>query len=130
MDPRDRVSTLLAADIARLVRETPDPHQSIGQLILDLEGSVVDLRREAVAGVVRRKRIEQRLGLETHTAASRRALEAELAREGRHVIELLRTQIEIEERAQALRREREALAPRQPGAMPAPLPDERTGRAH
>jgi hypothetical protein len=115
MDPRDRVSTL-AADIARLVRETPDPHHSLGQLILALEGSIVELRREAVAGVVRRKRIEQRLGLETHSAASRRALEAELAREGRHVIELLQTQIET--RALSLRRERDAMSASPDGRMP------------
>jgi phage shock protein A len=129
MDPRNRVLRLLTADIARLVSETPEPQAHLDQLVRNLEGAIADLRREAVAALVRKQRLEQRLARETQTAASRRGLEVAAAREGRRVLELLRVQMAVEDRAQALRRETEAIAGRQRAAEPS-WPEHRTWVAH
>ena len=129
MDPRNRVLRLLTADIARLVSETPRPQAHLDQLIRNLERAIADLRREAVAALVRKQRLEQRLGEDKHTPASRRGLEVAAAREGRRVLELLRVQMAVEDRAAALRREMEAIAGRQRVAAPS-WPEQRTWIAH
>jgi len=110
MDPRNRVLRLLTADIARLIHEAPNPQACLEQLVLDWEGAIVELRREAVAGLVRQKRLEQELAEETQTPAARRELEAAAACERRRVLELLQVQVLVEDRARALRCATESLA--------------------
>jgi hypothetical protein len=100
MDPRNKVSRLLTADIARLVTRPPVSQARLDQLAETLEVAVAALRREAVAALVRRQRIERELGPEGEAAA---------ALERRRALEMLRAQVVIEERARELRRDTEVL---------------------
>lgn len=101
MDPRNKVSRLLTADIARLVTRPPASQARLDQIAGTLEVVVAALRREAVAALVRRQRLERELGPQGEAAA---------ALEGRRALEMLRAQVVIEERARALRLDTEALA--------------------
>ena len=74
----DRVLDLMTSDIDHLLDRADDPERAIGQLIGDMEESIVDLRRETVTAVARQNRIRKQL-FAAEEAASRIECEATMA---------------------------------------------------
>jgi phage shock protein A len=74
----DRVSQLMTSDIDLLLDGAGDPEHAIGQLIGDMEASIVDLRRVTVNAVARQNRLRKQL-FAAEGAASRIECEATMA---------------------------------------------------
>lgn len=74
----DRVSQLMTSDIDHLLDGAGDPEHAIGQLIGDMEASIVDLRRVTVTAVARQNRLRKQL-FAAEGAASRIECEATMA---------------------------------------------------
>jgi phage shock protein A len=68
----------MTSDINYLLDRADDPERAIGQLIGDMEESIVDLRRETVTAVARQNRIRKQL-FAAEEAASRIECEATMA---------------------------------------------------
>jgi len=73
----DRVFQLMTSDI-NLLDRADDPERAIGQLIGDMEESIVDLRRETVTAVARQNRLRKQL-FAAEEVASRIECEATMA---------------------------------------------------
>jgi len=74
----DGVSQLMTSDIDLLLDGAGDPEHAIGQLIGDMEASIVDLRRVTVNAVARQNRLRKQL-FAAEGAASRIECEATMA---------------------------------------------------
>ena len=57
----ERISKLISANINHLLDQAEDPELMVKQMIRDMEGSIIELRRETVRGVARVKQIEQQM---------------------------------------------------------------------
>ncbi|MCA9436937.1 MAG: PspA/IM30 family protein, partial [Candidatus Omnitrophica bacterium] len=57
----ERISRLISANINHLLDQAEDPELMVKQMIRDMEGSIVELRRETVRGVARVKQIEKQI---------------------------------------------------------------------
>lgn len=57
----ERVSRLVTANINHMVDQAEEPEVMIKQLVRDIEGSLVGLRRETVAAIARVKHLERRI---------------------------------------------------------------------
>lgn len=64
----ERISNLVTANINHLLDTAEDPEVMIKQLIRDMEGSIIELRRETVRAVARDKQLQKQI------AASRQLL--------------------------------------------------------
>ncbi len=150
MGQRNRIPQLTASDFARLLDRAEDPELAIGQLIGDLEESIVDLRRETVTAVARQNRLRQELFAAEEAAGSveraasvalahgeelrarhvlsrqigalvaRDTLEAELAEAGRVSAGLVAALIRMEDRVQLARRRQDELVRQKRAAAPTP----------
>ena len=139
MGQKSRVSHWMASDIACLLDRAENPELAIGQLIGDLEESIVDLRRETVTAVARQNRLRQRFFAAEETARhvereasmalargdelrarhvlsrqigalkARDTLEVELVEAGRISAGLVASLIRMEDRAQLARRKQDEL---------------------
>lgn len=139
MGQKNRVSQLMASDIACLLDRAENPELAIEQLIGDLEESIVDLRRETVTAVARQNRLRQRLFAAEEAAGHvereaslalahgeelrarhvlsrqigalkvRDTLEVELVEAGRVSAGLVAALIRMEDRAQLARRKQDEL---------------------
>ena len=142
----DRVSQLMTSDIGHLLDRAGDPERAIGQLIGEMEESIVGLRRETVTAVARQNRIRKQLfaaeeaasrieceatmalargeelkarqivGREIGILKSRDAFERDLADANRLSAGLVAQLIRMEDRAQVARRKRDEIVRRQRAA--------------
>lgn len=76
----ERVSRLMTANINHMVDRAEDPEVMIRQLVRDIEGSIVGLRRETVASIARVKRLERQIA-DAQSAAAENESQAALALE-------------------------------------------------
>jgi phage shock protein A len=142
----ERISGLMTADIDHLLEQVEDPELAIRQLISDMEGSIVHLRRETVSAVARESRLRKQLfaaeeasrgvelqatlalqrgddlgarqilGRKIGVLKSRDALEEEMAEARDESARLVAGLLRMEDRAQLARRKRDALARRRRNA--------------
>jgi phage shock protein A len=152
MGQRSRISQLMASDIARLLDRAEDPELAIGQLIGDLEESIVDLRRETVTAVAHQNRLRRQLFAAEEAAgpvereasialacgeelrarhvvsrqigalATRDRLDVELGEAGRVSAELVAALIRMEDRVQLARRKQAQLVRQRRAAGAVPSP--------
>jgi phage shock protein A len=61
MNILERISKLLHANINHLLDRAEDPEVMVKQIIRDMEGGIIDLRRETVRAVAREKRLQQQM---------------------------------------------------------------------
>jgi len=64
----ERISRLISANINHLLDEAEDPETMVKQMIRDMEGSIIELRRETVRGVARVKQLEKQIATSLATA--------------------------------------------------------------
>jgi phage shock protein A len=142
----ERISGLMSTDIDHLLEQVEDPELAITQVISDMEGSIVDLRRETVSAVARESRLRKKLfaaeeasrgvelqatlalqrgddlgarqivGRKIGVLKSRDALEEEMAEARDESARLVAGLLRMEDRAQLARRKRDALARRRRNA--------------
>lgn len=154
MGQRSRISQLMASDIARLLDRAEDPELAIGQLIGDLEESIVDLRRETVTAIAHQNRLRRQFFAAEEAAshvereasialacgeelrarhvvsrqigalAARDQLEVEVGEAGRVSAELVAALIRMEDRVQLARRKQDELVRQRRAAGVVPSPGE------
>jgi phage shock protein A len=61
MNLLERISNLITANINYLLDKAEDPEVMVKQLIRDMEGSIIELRRETVRAVAREKQIQKQI---------------------------------------------------------------------
>lgn len=65
MNLLERISNLITANINYLLDKAEDPEVMVKQLIRDMEGSIVELRRETVRAVARDKQLQKQIKAST-----------------------------------------------------------------
>ncbi len=135
----ERISRLISANINHLLEQAENPELMVKQMIRDMEGSIIELRREAVRAVARVKQIDQQiktagttaeelekfaknflkkgeeekareiLSKKLHTVRAQETLEKELVN-AREVAERLKSDLaRLEDQVQSARRKKEEL---------------------
>jgi len=61
MNLLERISKLIAANINHLLDKAEDPEVMVKQLIREMEGSIIELRRETVRAVAREKQLQKQI---------------------------------------------------------------------
>lgn len=81
----ERISRLISANINHLLDQAEDPEVMVKQMIRDMEGSIIELRRETVRSVARVKQIEQQIASAGATAEELEKLARAALKKGEEV---------------------------------------------